>query len=516
MPIATYKLWIDWENDGTFSGSADDVSDDVMYCDVNRGFSTPLARMAYTGRLTALLRNDSKQYSPPVTGYILPKRAVKLTMGVGATSGMLYYGYLDEINPAPGLHGHRTVTLECSDALSNLDESEASIALLTNVRSDAVVEALIDEVYTPPSENYDAGINFFPVAGDKWHAGTNPVLVGPPMGGWNILMTDLEKVSQRIMGCCVSDWGRFFVAKNGAVTFRNRHYQTLNTSTCLVMNDDMIDMDYRFGVNEIYNTVEITCHPRSIGVVNEVLGQLDQGSAPIVETSASQAFVIRFRDPSQQARSIAGQNVITPVAGFDYICTKDPAGAGGDVSASVSIAASIYADRARIKLTNSTGSPTWVQQVKVRGNAIRTREPVIVSHDSASSINAYGLRKLQFDAPLMGRADEAALLAQYIVRSYETPLHDVEGVSFLANSATSLLEKARDLELLDRVVIAESQTGVSASGVVYRMKHTIKRGGASHRVTISVEETPLATGCPFLIGGAGVGSQLDSGHELIY
>ena len=175
MPIATYKLWVDWDNDGLFAGSADDVSSDVMHADASRGFSTPLARLAFMGRMTALLRNDTKTYSPPLTGYILPRRAVKLTMEVDSTSAMLYYGYLDSIVPTPNTLGHRVVTFECSDAMSVLNEAEASIALQINTRGDVIVKALVDAVYTPPAENYDPGVNYFPVSAEKWETTTDVV-----------------------------------------------------------------------------------------------------------------------------------------------------------------------------------------------------------------------------------------------------------------------------------------------------------------------------------------------------
>jgi hypothetical protein len=73
------------------------------------------------------------------------------------------------------------------------------------------------------------------------------------------------------------------------------------------------------------------------------------------------------------------------------------------------------------------------------------------------------------------------------------------------------MEAARDLELLDKIELTETQTGLSALTChVFALEHAIDQE-CNHRVTISVE-TPYVLGTPFRLDS----SQLDSGDLLIY
>ena len=43
--VATYGLYVDWNNDGDFSDSGEDISADFISGTITRGYSGPLARV---------------------------------------------------------------------------------------------------------------------------------------------------------------------------------------------------------------------------------------------------------------------------------------------------------------------------------------------------------------------------------------------------------------------------------------------------------------------------------------
>jgi hypothetical protein len=272
----------------------------------------------------------------------------------------------------------------------------------------------------------------------------------------------------------------------------------------------MLEMDYQKAVQTVFNHVEVTCYPRSVGEVNEVLGQLSQRYAPAIQASDAETFVLKYRDPSNQSLRIGGKDPITPTTG-DYEITNDPEGGGSDESASVTPSATFYADRAEITLTNAAAYPVYVQKLQVRGLVVRAREPVTMKASDATSIGIYKRRKLPINAPLMSDPMDAKMLADHLLDNYKDPLDQVTGVVISANKNATLMEAARDLRLAHRVVLSEDQTGLSAwAGHIYHMEHRIN-GKYDHRLTFALEQA-YSVGTPFRLDT----SQFDSSHVLLY
>jgi hypothetical protein len=496
--VASYELYVDWNNDGDFGDSGEDISADLIEATVQRGYSTALARMPAVTRATFVLTNVSKDYSPPLQSNVLPRRPVKWEMTYGGSTVTLFRGFLDGIEPDFGQRGERRVRLECVDAMALLDLFEGEIALQTSVYADDLIDEIVAAVYTPPSTAYQSGINQFVTSAEGWqHEG---------------IAVEEIKASQKIEEVCTSDWGRFFIAKDGAPTFYNRHQMPLDDSTELTLNSTMLRMIYRKAIPTVYNYVEVTCYPRTVGVTNEVLGRISQQNAPRIEASDSQTFVLRFRDPANAKIKIGGKDCVTPVSGTDFQVTSDPGGGGDNENANITPSATFYGDHAEVTLTNGAAHPVFVQRLQVRGLAVRVREPITVVAQDATSIAAYQKRRLPIKAPLLSDPADALLLAQYLLDYYKDPVNEVNGLEILANKNATWMAAVRDLELMDRVVITETQTGLSGwAGHIMRMTHRYANR-YDHRLIFDLEQAYDIEGTPFRIDV----STFDSGHVMIY
>lgn len=493
--VATYALYVDWNGDGDFSDAGENVSADFVSANIQRGFSSPLARTPGVSRATFVLNNLNKQYSPPLNATVLPRRQIKLDMTYISTV-TLFRGFIDDIRPTFGLHGQRQVTFNCLDAQALLDAYEGEIALQTNTTADAVIAAVVAAVYTPPGTAYQVGITPFPTSSE----------------GWNYNQLENIRASQKIQDACISDWGRFFIAKNGYATFYNRQKMSLDSATKLTIINAMLNLDYVKSSASVYNYVEVTCFPRAVGETYEVIGRLSQTDATCIEASSAQTFVLRFRDPVNVKVTLGAKSCVTPAAGTDYACTDDPAGLGNDVTAGVAVAATFYGDHAEVTLTNALAAPVYVQTLQVRGIAVRAREQITVVAQDATSIAAYQKRKLSLQAPLISDPQSAQELADYLLQYYKDPMNDVQGVEILANKDTTWMAAVRDLELCDRVSLSEDQTGLFAwAGYIYAMTHQIN-SQYEHRMTMALEQRYPLGGTPFRLDT----SQLNSGHVLIY
>jgi hypothetical protein len=495
---------MDEDGDGV---TDDNITADWMNASIVRGFADPLARVAQTGRATFTLNNALQKYSPELYPNQLPRRKVKFTMDAGSGARTLFEGYIESIAPTPGTKRERRARFECVDAMALLDMHDGAIAIQLNAHANEIVLAVVGAVFSPPTSVYDDGLNLFPLGGDRW----------TDIPGLGVGFEEIT-ASRRIQDAVSSDWGHFFIRKNGGVAFRNRHHLPLVAGVRLVLNDQMAKMTYRKAASSVYNLVEVTVHPRAVGQTLEVLGRLSQSTPPPIEPGESVVFVVDYQEPTNKAERLGGKDVVTPVANTDYTCTSDEAGDGDDLTASVSASMTAYADRAEVTLSNAASEVAYVQNLQVRGYAIRVRNPVTLTASDPTSIAAYQKRKLRIDAPLLSSIAAGQRLADYLLACYKDPHGEVRSVEFLANKNATFLAAAAEFELLERVTLTESQTGLSGyDGYAYQIRHDIKNKW-EHRVTLEVAPTPSVTGAP---GGSGTPFRLDtsalnSGHVLIY
>ena len=507
---ATYALYADWNNDGDYGDANEDISAYWRNITITRGYHSTLARYPSVGRMNVLVNNSSKLFSPPTTANTRPRRPVRLTMTYGGDTKTLFEGFIAAIVPASGTKRSRRAWLYCVDALSDLDIYEGSILLKTNVYADDIITDVVAAVYTPASTAYQAGINFFPTAADRWvgqelafHSGS---------GSTNTGLVQTVDASGKILDACVSDWGRFFISKSGVPTYYNRHQMPLDTSTDLTLSNDMITMNYQMSDSTIYNHIEVTCHPRTVGTVYEVLGAISQTTAPMLEVSGATTFDISFRDPANNAMQLGGKGVLTPVAVTDYSCTSDEAGEGDDETANVTPTMTAYGDRVEITMTNDVARTVFIQKLQVRGYAVRIKEPITITAVDNTSVTAYGKRRLAVDAVLMSTDIDAKNLADYLLAYYKDPKNDMNGIQIIGNVNATLIAAVKDLELMNRVVITESQTGLSSTvGYIKWLHHTINNKW-EHRLTFNLEEAYDIGGDPILVDAGHV----DGPEILIY
>lgn len=502
---ATYVFQIDYDGDGSFATPGDTVTDDLMRATIDRGFVTPLARMPYIGRATFTMKNLDKAYSPPLDAKLLPGRAVRFQMTYDGSTVTLFQGFIESIRPAPLTWGPRNTIIECVDFMAPLDIFEGRIGIKTNARADDVIFDVVNDVDSGIVTNYQRGINVFATSGEQWSLDS---IIGT---GFKAAREDVV-ASTKILDACTADWGRFFIDKQGRPTFYNRHQMPLDTVTALTLDNTMQRMSYEKRLSEVYNWISVTYLPRTVSERPEVLGRLTPGRAAEIGPLQSETFIIRFRDPVNQAINIGGLQTLEPVANTDYAATSDEAGEGSDATGDLSIIMTAYADRAEVTVTNTSAATVWLQRLQVRGYAVRSREPEMVHATDATSIAKYGRRKLHINATLMSNNAQAAALANYLLDVYKEPFDIVTDLSIFGNDSDEFMAAIRDLELMDKVVVSEDQTGLSGfTGHIYRMRHEIELNH-SHWLTFSLETPYDVGGTPFRLDT----SQLNSGHILIY
>src|SRR5512146_2697733 len=149
MDTATYKVYVDWDNNGNFTGTYDDISAYV----VKNPFAWRTGRASdteYDSAGVALVTLDnttsifsSFNSSSAIYGKILPNLPVKITMKIGEGSEVtMFQGFLDSIVPEVGMNCS-TATLTAHGRIAQFVGTETEIALDENEETGTLATALL-------------------------------------------------------------------------------------------------------------------------------------------------------------------------------------------------------------------------------------------------------------------------------------------------------------------------------------------------------------------------------------
>ena len=108
----TWTIAIDWDRNGNFNGTHDDVTAYAMSAHWFLGTKTPYQNTADNSRLNLVLTNTDKRFSPenessPLADKLAPFRPVKITSHDGTTERTMWKGWVESIQPDVGKYGKR-------------------------------------------------------------------------------------------------------------------------------------------------------------------------------------------------------------------------------------------------------------------------------------------------------------------------------------------------------------------------------------------------------------------------
>ncbi len=260
MP-ATYRLLIDWLNNG-FAAGDDDVTARVLdqRTPVTTRYGRDQARQlspTSPGELAFELDNRSRDYSPenassPLAGFVTPGRRVQLEATSGVTTTVLYSGYLDDFDIKPQIND-RSVPATCIDPLGRLRGVSVTTALYRGIRTGDAIGILLDAVGWPvTARDLDLGATVMPY--------------------WWLDETD---AFDALMALADSEGPSALVTADplGRLVFRDRHhrlprFESLNvqatwrsSGTEPVISDPVT---YNHGWSEIINSVSVEVPLRTI------------------------------------------------------------------------------------------------------------------------------------------------------------------------------------------------------------------------------------------------------------
>lgn len=445
-----------------------DVSDYVIGTDKGqmgiRGWG-PLDRVAGTGSFTFSLRNVNNMFTPRhincMDGFEtgVPFKLVLVLDGDNRTR---FYGKI----PADGIQvdtsdWHAVTTVTVVDYMEQLAIHELDLPeFAENKRIDEIVPLIIANMpIAPLSTDYNTGQDTFATVFDTTKTRTRAL--------------------QEIAKVAASELGYVYIKQTAlsdeVLVVEGRMTRTGLATPVITLDDCFIDHALSHAEN-YYNSVKVTAHPRRVdSAATTVLFELER----VIPIAAGDTETIKvgFRDPNQEAVSVAGIDMVTPAATTDYLFNAADDGSGTDLTADLSVTATYGVNGVEYELENTGASLGYVTHLQARGKGVYTYRPVAYEEEYAAGIAADGkyilnLEMVYQDNPLVAKDFSGVLLDLYASKRLV-----VESVTMIANRDEALLEAFVTLHVGDLIRVLITSADIDAAYYVHSIEFSIAEHG---------------------------------------
>ncbi|HEX3050865.1 MAG TPA: hypothetical protein VHP83_09445 [Aggregatilineaceae bacterium] len=437
----TFTLDIDW--DGTWS----DETPYLRRMQSRQGFAAPADSVAEPGHCVLTLDNRTRRFSPanvasPLYGQLLPRRPVRIRAQSGAQTWTLFHGLIERFDPDSGGLGLRQCTITCVDGLTLLARQRLGTPYASTYAVTAALTDIVATAYTPPAASYGDNGDLLQHYGQPWTPERTTCLDA------------LRQISDAV-------WGRFFIQRDGTATFWTRaQRQNPSITAALTLNASALsDLKFSLDINRVTNLVQVKIYPvETVGAETELWR-----ATTTLRLAPMQQRVIHALFHDSDGERCGAVDVVAPVPTTDYLVNDAPNGSGYNYTTdpAFSIATETEATRLKITLTNNAIGPLYVTLLRVRGQPVRAYDPITIERSDSTSQAVYEKRARLYDLPMQSDLNFGELLADFLLGRSKNPALAAESLT-VQNRDTLSGVNFFSLNLLDKIVITDPQTGASA------------------------------------------------------
>ena len=392
--VAVVTLEIDWDNDGTFSHAAADVTDDLVRHSLRttRGRTLQSRRKATAGRLQAKLWNRTDKYSlenssSPIFGQDFTGVRVRVKMD-GVT---VWAGLLD--TPRYRQWPVQQVTIIALGVLSTLRQP-VSVAGLASSSISTIAKAVVGA----------AGLGTSYVGGDKVLNQWPGVLDQAALNSLQELEeTEESFLFERLDGELALD------AENARSTGTNAMSALTLTDQSQVATDvPLLRGSYLdLGFKQIANVINVP-----VATLAES-GEITLVSSPDVAIPAGSTRSIIYSHPSASSPSShrAAASWVAPVSGTDYTARTG-----------LTLTGAVVGEAYEVTFTNTSAASITVDDLELRGKALVAGIPIIVPSKDSDSILKFKEREYLRPSKLFTEIGPAQEYADGRVSRHKDPV----------------------------------------------------------------------------------------------
>lgn len=482
MSRATYRLYIDWDGDGSIqegdgfyfpwqlsAGAGIPETEDMSYRirsspgirttrgkDQIRSIAPPMA-----GRFDAELDNIDRELSPENTGSslfgnLIPGRLMQLQAIHQGEVYKLWTGNLDDLPQYPS-RGRRTVGVPALGPFAKLVGKKVSTAVYQNIRTDEALGYILDAV--------------------GWSASDRVLDIGSTTLTWWWLEEEDAFEAAKTLLNSEGPGASLYEDGLGRIVFEGRSYrrtQSRSTTSQATFSDSGTEplhsepFVYNPGLKDIRNVAELTVKTREAQSISVVW---TLGETVTLAAGQTRKYVAKSSDPFI--------NAVTPVASTDYTIT---AGSLASVTLDRTSGQSVTITL----IGGASGATITGLQLRAESVTVQTTTAVANTVDTSTSIGKFGRQVYTLANRFEIDVNVAQDLANAVVGIYQNPRPTVTISVLNANDTrmTQILER----QISDRITIVETQTGVSGDYWIDYIAHSIDNAGFRHQIMLGCEQ----------------------------
>ena len=488
MAKPVFRYYIDIDGTGAFSTEVTSV---VISASWQLGFSQPFDLIARDNTAELLVQNGTRNFSPEYAsgayyGNLVPGRAVKITSTYASITATMWLGWISSYKPAVNIKGERTCTLSCTGWFERAQRAESLIPIQLSKTADEVISVILDESdILPPSVTgrWRLGVSLL---GTSTVLGSitdyfNPLATGDTTfafaGDWSANTSVYNAIREMVE----REAGRFWQARDGALTFASRTYFPTHTTVQATFADGMQAMDYEYGA-DVSNIILTNYQPRITGSAGSTLATL--GSSALAPAASYVDIEFRFVGTGT-GETVAGTALTTPVATTDYTANSQPDGSGSNLTANVTASiVTTNATAATVRYTNS-GAAAYIQaSSKLRGTPLTKFNQIAYTATDSDSVLEYG--RLVYTSPgVQDSLADATTLGDSQLSLRKDPVGRVDSVTF-SGWDTRITTEILARSIGDRIVMTEQQTQAGGAWFIVGEKHDVSE--SAYNVTWVLED----------------------------
>ena len=486
---AEYTVAVDWEDDGSFSGS-DDITEEVLSQGVTVVYGRDHDRQlspSSVGRAAFNICNVDRTFSPentssPLFGDLDAARPTQITAAFEGTEYFLHSGRIDDFTVHAD-RAERNVDFTTLDGLSLLQGAELSTALYEALRTGDIVDIILDEIGWTAPRDIDPGATIVP----WWWSEGNA-------------FDSLQEIIRSEGPPAIA-----YVAPDGTFVFKDRHHRILDSASttsqasfgaarvgcdapAVTGFDYTAPFVYLHGWRDIINSATFAVEERAPDPVFSVVWSTS--TTIVVRDGETVTIDVQADEPFMDLQDlVAGVDAIW---NFAVVLTADQFRRSGQST------------RIDLKATGGTAVITYLQ---VRGRSVPVVRTTRVTAEDSVSIASHGKRSYPDTAPWVNTHDALAV-ASLIIAHYSERRPAVR-MRVVAQDPAHLVQ-ILSRSISDRIHIRNDELGLDEDFFIENISHTIRRINPEklpvHAVVFGCERTLLTSGSnPFTFDKAGAG-----------
>lgn len=248
---------------------------------------------------------------------------------------------------------------------------------------------------------------------------------------------------------------------------------SLNRMQFAIIQNEMESSEVTYGPKDIVNRIQTKAYPRKIDTSPSVVFSLN---SPIQLGAGQTISNLKCNYRDANGNNITSNSLIYPTYGVDYEMWSNRDGTGIDLSASLTVTATYYANSVIYTLKNISFTNGFVTKLQARGNSITATDPIIHVFEDTESINLYGDHLLTIDQKLQDSINDVDVIAGIILERDRLPRTRLKSITCLANTNEKLMNAFLYCDIGDMVEIIDDASGLNNYYFVNSIKFELTEG----------------------------------------